>query len=98
MTDVNNSVEHYKGVKVPSMDSIRLSVDTGEFGFDDRFSCQSDETQKISGKYLDIRLIAALHSNVGENTDEMLERIKTIRAKLDEMGAFFFTMGKKQFV
>ena len=48
------------------------------------------EKQKISGEYLDLRVIAAFHANFGDGDDEMLEKVKTLRARLDEMGAFFF--------
>ena len=88
MIEANNVVDQYKGAKVPSMDSINFSVDKGEFGFHDIFSCLSDEEQKIFGEHVD-RIIIALHANVGDGDDEMFEKMKTLRARVDEMGVFF---------
>ena len=77
MTEINNLVEQYRGEQIPSMDNIHFSVDRGTFGFDDHFSCLSDDKQKISGEYFDVHVLFAFYANVGDGADEMMETLRS---------------------
>ena len=52
------------------------------------FSCLSDEEQNIFGEYLD-RIIAALHAAAGEDDEDMLAKMETLRERFADIHAFF---------
>ena len=56
-------------------------------GFEDIFSCLSDEEQVVFGENLD-RIAIALHADVGDDSEEMLRHLESVRAKYWESGEF----------
>ena len=56
--------------------------------FGDIFSCLSDGEQEKLGEYLD-RIIAALHTSVGDDEDDWAEKIESLREKLGGAWEFF---------
>lgn len=62
------------------------------YDFGDIFSCLSYGEQKAFGEYLD-RIIAALHASTGDESDEMLEKMESLRARFGNMGELFEKYG-----
>ena len=63
------------------------------FDAEDIFTCLSEEEQKAFGEYLD-RIIDALHTNFGDDSDEMLEKMEALRSRFGDMDlAFGLRMG-----
>jgi DNA-binding MarR family transcriptional regulator len=58
------------------------------FDFGAIFSCLSGEEQDIFGAYLD-RIIAALHASVGDDDEEMFEKMEALRERFGDMSEFF---------
>ena len=61
--------------------------------YGDIFSCLSDEEQKNLSDYLD-RIIAALHANVDDDREEMIERMDSLRERFGDMSAYLGEFGR----
>ena len=64
--------------------------------FNDIFACLSEEEQETLGEYLD-RIIAALHTSVGDDEEDWLEKMASLRERLGDIGAFFGSRGREFF-
>jgi len=64
------------------------------FAYDDIFSCLTEEEQQILGAYLD-RLIDALHAEIGEDGEEMLEKMSALRERFGDMDDFWDKYGRE---
>ena len=63
------------------------------FDFSDIFSCLSDDEQTTFGEYLD-RLITALHAIVGEDDDEVFQKMEALRARYGNIEESFGEHGR----